>query len=62
MRLHGKGISQSHGARPVYQNHLDDKMDSDQEVVNKELSLGVAGAGVRQQEPHVPADGRGARK
>ena len=37
--LHGKGNSNSHGARPVYQNYLDDKVDSDQQVVNKELSL-----------------------
>jgi len=30
IRLPGKGNSNSHGARPVYQNHLDDKVDSDQ--------------------------------
>ena len=30
IRLHGKGTSNSHGARPVYQNHLDDQVDSDQ--------------------------------
>ena len=30
IRLHGKGNSNSHGARPVYENHLDDKVDSDQ--------------------------------
>ena len=35
---HAKGNSNSHGARPVYSNHLDDKLDSDQQVVNKELS------------------------
>ena len=35
IRLHGKGNSSSHGARPVYKNHLDDKEDSDQLVVNK---------------------------
>jgi hypothetical protein len=28
--LHGKGNSNSHDARPVYYNHLDDKVDSDQ--------------------------------
>jgi len=28
--LHGKGNSNSHGARPVYSNHLDEKVDSDQ--------------------------------
>jgi len=33
-RLPGKGDSNSRGARLVYQNHLDDEMDSDQEVVN----------------------------
>ena len=32
------GMGNSHGARPVYQNHLDDEVDSDQQVVNKELS------------------------
>ena len=31
--------SAADGARPVYSNHLDDKVDSDQEVVNEELSL-----------------------
>ena len=35
---HGQGNSNSHGARPVYSNYLDDKLDSDQQVVNKELS------------------------
>ena len=39
IKLHGKGYTNPHGARPVYQNHLDDKVDSDQQVVNKELSL-----------------------
>jgi hypothetical protein len=29
-RLPGKRNSNSHGARPVYQNHLDDREDSDQ--------------------------------
>ena len=33
-----KGNSKSHGARPVHQNYLDDEVDSDQQVVNKELS------------------------
>jgi hypothetical protein len=28
--LHGKGNSNSHGARPVYQNHLDDMANLDQ--------------------------------
>jgi hypothetical protein len=28
--LHGKGNSNSHGARPVYWNRLDDSVDSDQ--------------------------------
>ena len=32
---------QTHAARPVYSNHLDDEVDSDQLVVNKELSSGV---------------------
>ena len=35
-----KGDSHSHGARPVYSKHLDDSVDSDQEVVNKENCLG----------------------
>ena len=30
MKLHGKRNSNSHGARPVYSNHLEDKVDSDQ--------------------------------
>ena len=30
IRLHGKGNSNLHGARPVYSNHLDDTVDSDQ--------------------------------
>ena len=30
IRLHGKGNSNSHGARPVYSNHVDDTVDSDQ--------------------------------
>ena len=29
-RLHGKGKSKSHGARPVYYNNLDDIVNSDQ--------------------------------
>ena len=33
-----KTDSNSHGARPVHQNRLDDSVDSDQWVVNKELS------------------------
>ena len=37
--LHGKGNSNSHGARPVYWNRLDDSVDSDQQIVNKEVSL-----------------------
>ena len=28
--LLGEGKSNSHGARPVYSNHLDDEVDSDQ--------------------------------
>jgi len=39
IRLHGKGNSNSHGARPVYYNHPDSKVDSIQWVVNKERSL-----------------------
>ena len=34
-----KRKSKTHGARPVHWNHLDDQVDSDQEVVNKQLSL-----------------------
>ena len=30
IRLPGQGNSNSHGARPVHQNHLDDQVDSDQ--------------------------------
>jgi len=39
VRLPGKGTSNSHGARPVHLNHHDDSVDSDQLVVNKDLSL-----------------------
>ena len=38
-RLPGTGNSNSHGARPVHFDHLDDQVDSDQQVINKELSL-----------------------
>ena len=41
IRLHGRGNSNSHGARPVYFNYLDDQVDSDQQVGNKELFLCV---------------------
>ena len=37
-RLHGTGSSKSQGAGSVYYNHLNDKVDSDQKVVKKELS------------------------
>ena len=43
--LPGKGNSNSHGARPVLliitmlSNHHDDKVDSDQQIFNEELSL-----------------------
>ena len=30
IRLHGKGNSNFHGARPVYLNHPDNQVDSDQ--------------------------------
>ena len=30
IRLPGKGNSNSRGARPVYKNHFDDEVDSDQ--------------------------------
>ena len=40
IRLHGKGNSNSHGARPVHQKHLrHDEVDPDKLVVNEELSL-----------------------
>ena len=39
IKLPEKGNSNFHGARPVYKNHPDDSVDSDQWVVNKELSL-----------------------
>ena len=39
IRLPEKRNSNSHGARPFYYNHLDDPVDSDQQVVNKNLSL-----------------------
>ena len=38
-RLPGTGNSNSCGAGPDYQHHLDDSVDSDQQVVNEELSL-----------------------
>ena len=33
IRLHRKGNSSSHGVRPVYSSHVDDKVDSDKWVV-----------------------------
>ena len=39
MRQPERGNSNSHGVRPVYVNYLDDQVDSDQEVVNTELSF-----------------------
>ena len=39
MRIPGKGNSNSHGARPVFLNNIDDEQDSDQQVINKEFSL-----------------------
>ena len=48
MRLPGKGYSKNRGARPVYSTYLDDLVDSDQYVVNKELChfFGLADAEV----------------
>ena len=37
----GKAIQNSHGARPVHQNHLHDQAELDQEVVKKDLHLSV---------------------
>ena len=42
VRLPGTAYSKSHGTRPFYYNHLDDPVDSDQQVVNKDLSLPYA--------------------
>ena len=40
IRLHGKGNSNSQGARPVHQKHLrHDEVDPDKLVVNKEFSF-----------------------
>ena len=36
VRLPEKGNSDSHGAKPVYLTHLDDCVDSDQQLVNKD--------------------------
>ena len=45
IRLHGKGNSNSHGARPVHQKHLrHDEVDPDKLVVNKEFSVSVDGS------------------
>ena len=46
IRLPGEGNLNFHGARPVYLNHLDDEVDSDQQVVNKELSLHLSFGGL----------------
>jgi len=43
IRLPGKRILNSHGARPVHYNYLDYLVDSDQYVVNKELSRSIQG-------------------
>ena len=42
LMLH-RGYSNPHGARPVHQNHPDDRVFSDQYVVNKGLSLSAQG-------------------
>ena len=39
IRLPRTRDSNSHGARPVYSNHLDDSEDSENWIVDKELSL-----------------------
>ena len=59
-RLHGKGKSNSHGARPVYYNHLDDKVDSDQEVANKTHSPARA-ASLRTKKRREEAEGERER-
>ena len=60
VKLPGKRNSNSHGPRPVHQNHLDDKVDPDQKVVNKELSLAgqwwprSRGSGTRDSSSSAP--------
>ena len=49
VRLPGKGNSKLPWRKAGPPNHLDDKVDSDQQVVNKELSLWTQGAGRRFQ-------------
>jgi len=44
IRLPGKTYSNSHGARPVYLNHRDDKVDLDQQVAKKEVSVSLSPA------------------
>jgi hypothetical protein len=44
--------SNSHGTRPFYYNDLDDPVDSDQQVVNKDLSLSL-----RNVESPLPSQG-----
>jgi hypothetical protein len=39
IRLPGNGNSNSNGARLVCQNHLDDSVESDHDIVNKYVSL-----------------------
>jgi len=39
IRLIGKGNSNSHGARLVYYNLVDDEVDPDQLVANEKLSI-----------------------
>jgi len=51
VKLPGKGNSNSRGARPVYKNHFDDSVDSDQEVDNKDLSLSAGAVPVQAAVP-----------
>ena len=39
IRLPEKANSNSRGARLVHYNHLDDQVDSDQKIANKEISF-----------------------
>jgi hypothetical protein len=52
-RLPEKGSSNSHGVRPVYQNHFDDEVDSDQKVVDEELSLLSLSSNLEHKDSHV---------
>ena len=54
IRTPGKGNLHSHGARPACENHLDDSVDSDQEVVKRDRAAAPCGVCQPQTLPLNP--------